>query len=191
MDGDTLGRLTYLVLLLLAVGGWVMVEYRNRMGQALRTAAAWGLIFIGIMAGYGLWDDIRSDITPAQMVSDQGEVILPRAEDGHYYATVEINGTPLRVMADTGATNMVLSQDDARRVGIDPGTLMYLGEAQTANGTVRTARVTLDSVSLGPFQDAPFDAWVTDGEMDGSLLGMDYLGRFRIQIDGDRMVLAR
>ncbi len=33
MDGDTFGRLAYLVLLLVAVGGWVMVEFRQRMGR--------------------------------------------------------------------------------------------------------------------------------------------------------------
>lgn len=191
MDGDTIARMAYLGLLLAAVGGWVIVEYRQRLGLALRAAAAWGLIFVGAVAGYGLWSDIRTDIGPAQMTVADGRVELPRAPDGHYYATLMLNGTELRFMADTGATNMVLSQQDARRIGIDPATLVYLAEAQTANGTVRTARVTLDSVELGPFRDAPFQAWVTDGEMEGSLLGMDYLGLFRIEIAGDRMILTR
>lgn len=191
MDGDMIARMAYLGLLLAAVGGWVIVEYRQRLGLALRAAAAWGLIFVGAVAGYGLWSDIRTDIGPAQMTVSEGKVELPRAPDGHYYATLMLNGTELRFMADTGATNMVLSQQDARRIGIDPATLVYLAEAQTANGTVRTARVTLDSVELGPFRDAPFQAWVTDGEMEGSLLGMDYLGLFRIEIAGDRMILTR
>ncbi|MEY4872407.1 MAG: hypothetical protein RLZZ563_1737, partial [Pseudomonadota bacterium] len=67
MDNETIGRLFYLVLLLAAVGGWIMVEYRRRMGQALRVAMAWGLIFVGVMAGYGLWNDLRSDIAPQQL----------------------------------------------------------------------------------------------------------------------------
>ena len=191
MDGDTIARLGYLGLLLAAVGGWVIVEYRQRMGQALRAAAAWGLIFIGAMAGFGLWQDIRTDISPSQMVTDAGTVELPRAPDGHYYATLTINGTAVQFMADTGASTMVLSQDDARRLGIDPESLIYLGEAMTANGPVRTARVTLDEVLLGPFSDQSFSAWVNDGEMDGSLLGMDYLGKFRIEIAGDKMILRR
>ena len=191
MDGDTIARLGYLGLLLAAVGGWVIVEYRQRMGQALRAAAAWGLIFIGAMAGFGLWQDIRTDISPSQMVTDAGTVELPRAPDGHYYATLTINGTDVQFMADTGASTMVLSQDDARRLGIDPDSLIYLGEAMTATGPVRTARVTLDEVLLGPFSDQSFSAWVNDGEMDGSLLGMDYLGKFRIEIAGDKMILHR
>ena len=191
MDGDNFARLGYLVLLLMVVGGWIIVEYRSRMGLALRTAAAWGLIFLGVAAGYGLWQDVRSDMLPKQMVTDSGTVELPRAEDGHYYATLRVNGQQVLFMVDTGASNMVLSRDDARRVGLDPDTLMYLGQASTANGTVRTARVTLATVELGPFRDAPFAAWVNDGEMEGSLLGMDYLGRFRIEITGDRMILRQ
>ncbi|WP_309663625.1 TIGR02281 family clan AA aspartic protease [Tabrizicola sp.] len=191
MDGDTISRLAYLAIILVALGGWAMVEFRQRMGQALRMVAAWGLIFLAMMAGYGLWTDIRSDIMPTQMVSTTGAIEVPRAADGHYYLTLEVNGTPVVFMADTGATNMVLSRDDARRLGIEPDSLLYVGEASTANGVVRTARVELPLVELGPFRNESFPAWVNDAEMDGSLLGMDYLGQFRLEIDGDKMVLRQ
>lgn len=191
MDGETLARLGYLALLLAAVGGWVIVEYRGRMGQALRTAAAWGLIFIGVMAGYGLWQDIQTDIAPRQTVMESGEIRMPRAEDGHYYLTLQINGTSVQFMADTGASNVVLTEKDARRLGIDPDALLYLGQARTANGTVRIARVTLPEVSLGGYADQNISAWVNEGELDISLLGMDYLGRFRIEIDRGEMILRR
>jgi aspartyl protease family protein len=191
MDGDTLGRVAYLAIILVALGGWAMVEFRQRMGQALRMAMAWGLIFVGVMAGYGLWTDLRTDIMPRQMVGDAGEIEVPRAADGHYYLTLQVNGTPIMFMADTGATNMVLSRQDAARLGIDPDSLMYLGEAATANGVVRTARVALPLVELGPFRNEDFPAWVNDGEMEGSLLGMDYLGQFRVEIAGERMVLRQ
>ena len=191
MDTNDFGRLLYLGLLLAAVSGWVLVEYRGRLGFALRTAMAWGLIFVGVMAGYGLWNDLRRAEVPRQMMTEGGEVVLPRAPDGHYYLTLTINGTDLEFMVDTGATSVVLSRDDARKLGIDPETLAYLGEANTANGTVRTARVTLTDVRLGQVVDDRLSAEVNDGQMDGSLLGMTYLGRFRIEIDGDRMVLTR
>lgn len=191
MDGEDFGRMAYLVLLLAAVGGWVIVEYRQRMGQALRTAAAWGLIFIGVMAGYGLWQDIRTDITPSQLVTADGTLELPRAEDGHFYATLEVDRQTLRMMVDTGASNMVLSNADADRLGINQDELMFLGQAQTANGMVRTARVTLGRVEFGPFSDSDVSAWVTDGEMDLSLLGMDYLSRYQITISGNTMLLSR
>ena len=60
-----------------------------------------------------------------------------------------------------------------------------------ANGVVRTARVRLTDVTLGPYHDDSLGAWVNEGEMDGSLLGMDYLGRFSVTMAGDEMVLTR
>jgi aspartyl protease family protein len=196
MDSETWGRLAYLIVLLALVGGWVVVEYRNRLGSAMRSFLAWGLIFLAVMVGYALWSDMRSQIgpgliAPAQSVTAQGTLEIPRAPDGHYYPVVEVNGTPITFMADTGASSIVLGSRDAARLGIDSAALVYLGRAQTANGMVRTARVTLDSLTLGPFQDSAVTAYVTDGEMEGSLLGMDYLGLFRIEIDRDRMILSR
>lgn len=191
MDGETLARVGYLAIILVALGGWVLVEFRQRMGQALRMAMAWGLIFIGVMAGYGLWSDIRRDIMPMQEVAQDGSVEVPRAEDGHYYLTVTINGTGVPFMVDTGASGMVLSIGDAERLGIDPAGLRFLGQATTANGVVRTARVTLPLVELGPFRNEGFQAFVTEGELDQSLLGMDYLGQFRMEFDGGKLILRQ
>lgn len=190
MDNDNIARLIYLGLLLAAVGGWIMVEFRNRMGQTLRTGLAWGMIFVGLMAGYGLWGDLRDDILPVQSASN-GEVTIPRAADGHYYPRLNIDGRDLVFMADTGATSVVLSPDDARSLGIDPANLAYLGEAMTANGMVRTATVTLRNVTFGPFFDETVTAQVNEADMDGSLLGMSYLDRFSITMAGQEMVLTR
>ena len=190
MDGNDTARLIYLGLLLAALGGWIMVEYRGRMGQALRTGLAWGMIFVGLMAGYGLWGDLRRDIRPMQSATG-GMVTIPRAADGHYYPRLTINGQDLVFMADTGATSVVLSPGDARGLGIDPAALAYIGEARTANGIVRTATVTLRNVTFGPFHDATVTAQVNEADMDGSLLGMDYLGRFSVTMAGDQMILTR
>ena len=191
MDGETMARVGYLAIILVALGGWVMVEFRQRMGQALRMAMAWGLIFVGVMAGYGLWSDIRRDILPIQEVAQNGAVEVPRAGDGHYYLTLMINGTAVPFMVDTGASGMVLSGDDAARLGIEPESLAFRGEANTANGVVRTARVTLPLVELGPFRNENFGAYVTEGDLGQSLLGMDYLGQFRMEFDGGKLILRQ
>ena len=166
MDGETLARVGYLAIILVALGGWVMVEFRQRMGQALRMALAWGLIFVGVVAGYGLWSDIRRDVMPIQEVAVDGALEVPRSADGHYYLTLMINGTAVPFMVDTGASGMVLAGRDAERLGIDPESLTFRGEANTANGVVRTARVTLPLVELGPFRNEDFGAYVTEGALE-------------------------
>ncbi len=190
MTTDDLMRVVYLGLLLVSVTGWVLVEYRQKMGHALRVLLAWAMIFLGLGVGYGLWHDLRRDIMPFQQI-EPGRVLIPRAPDGHYYLSLNINGQTVAFMADTGASNIVLSPEDARSLGIDPASLRFLGQAQTANGPVRTARITLPEVELGPFRDSDVIAYVNEAEMNGSLLGMDYLGLFSITMQGDEMILQR
>ena len=193
MDSDSWVRAAYLGLLLIALGGWFVVENRRRLGAMTRQALAWGMIFLGVIAAYGLWSDIRTEVIPRQAeTAGGGRIELPRAPDGHYYMVLTVAGEKVRFMVDTGATFVVLSTRDARRVGIDPDELVFLGTAQTANGTIRTARVRLEDVRLGDRVEAPITAWVGEGELGVSLLGMDYLSRFaHVAIAGDRLVLTR
>ena len=98
----------------------------------------------------------------------------------------------MRFVVDTGATDMVLTQTDAQRAGIDPDGLAYLGRAMTANGEVRTALVRLDEVQLGSVTDRGVSAVVNQGEMAQSLLGMGYLQRWgRIEIAAGELILTR
>ncbi len=193
MNGDTIGQLIYLVLLLLFVGGWFFARNRNRLNRTLQQAVLWVFLFAGMIVIYGMRDQLRQQLLPRSSVSVQGDnIILTRAADRHFYVTMKLNGVPVRFVVDTGATNMVLSRQDARRIGIDPDGLIYYSTAQTANGTVRTARVRIKTVELAGKTDRNVTAWVNDGQMDGSLLGMSYLSRFStIEISGDRMILRR
>lgn len=193
MSEDQIGRLAFLVLLGVALLGYLLVANRDRLGALVRQATLWGLIFVGLIAAAGLWQDIRRTALPRQTVfAAEGRIEVPRARDGHYYLTLDIGGTPVRFVVDTGATDLVLSREDALRLGIDPGALVYSGTARTANGSVRTARTRLAEVRLGPFVDRNMPAWVNAGEMDDSLLGMAYLQRFdRLEIAGGRLLLSR
>jgi aspartyl protease family protein len=186
-------NLVYLVILGSAIGLWFFAQNRQSLGKLAQQAAAWGLIFIGAIAVVGLWGDIRQSVAPSQnIVADTGQIELPRAPDGHYYLTAEVNGEPVRFVVDTGATQIVLTKDDARRAGLNVDDLVYLGRANTANGEVRTAPVRLDRLTIGPIKDKDVRAVVNDGIMQGSLLGMEYLQRFSsVEIRGSKLILTR
>ena len=82
--------------------------------------------------------------------------------------------------------------DDAAAAGIDLDGLAYFGRAATANGTVRIAPVRLKTIELGPVSDKNFRAFVSEGKMPASLLGMSYLQNFsRIEIENGALVLTR
>ncbi len=193
MESTDLTRVVYLVLLGTVLVAYMLVANRNRLGTLLRTAMLWGIIFVGAVAAVGLWTDIRDDTVRREAsFSPDGRIEVRRAPDGHFYLDLGIDGATVSFVVDTGAGDMVLSQADAKAAGLDPGALRYTGLARTANGTVRTARVRLDEVRLGDHVDTRVPAFVNEGELDTSLLGMGYLRRFaRIEIAGDRLILTR
>lgn len=192
MSGDDYGRLAYLILLGLAVGGYFIAQGRESLGKTAQQAAIWGVIFVGVIAGVGLWSDIRDDVAPRQMAVGDGVIEVPRGPDGHYHLVLTLNGKSVPFIVDTGASGIVLSQEDAARIGIDPESLVYSGSATTANGVVQTARAEVADMRLGEITDRDVTVYVNGGVMDGSLLGMDYLQRFRrIEIEDGRLVLTR
>ncbi|MGX9353875.1 retropepsin-like aspartic protease family protein [Roseobacteraceae bacterium S113] len=193
MSGTDTGNLIYLVVLLGAVVFWFIASNRESMGKILQQSLLWGLIFLGVIAAYGLWDDIRGTVLPQQAVfEEEGRIELPRMPDGHYYLTAEVNGAQTRFVVDTGATSVVLTQDAARAAGLDPSELAFTSIARTANGSVRTAPVVLDSLNVGAVEARGVRAVVNEGDMPESLLGMSYLQRFdRIEIADGLLILVK
>jgi len=193
MENFDTARLMYLGVLLLVLSGWVFAKYRGRIAQALQQLILWLFLFAGAVLLYGFKDELKHQILPAQpTVLEGGKIALARAGDQHFYASLKINGQDVVFLVDTGATDMVLSTKDATNVGIDVTGLRYLGFAHTANGEVKTARIKLDMVEFAGTTDRNVTAWVNDGEMETSLLGMAYLRRFNsIEITGNTMFLTR
>ncbi|MCB2134848.1 MAG: TIGR02281 family clan AA aspartic protease [Rhodobacteraceae bacterium] len=191
MDGNDISRLIYLGLLLAVVGGYFLVANRHQLGKTAQQAAIWGLIFMGAIAVAGLWGDIQEASRPKATILTAEGVEIPVANDGHFYVTAAVNGADIRFVVDTGASDIVLTERDARRVGLDPAGLNFFGRALTANGEVPTAPVRLDSFALGGRTDRDIRASVNGGDLDVSLLGMSYLSRFEMVLTRDRLVLRQ
>jgi aspartyl protease family protein len=193
MTGDQFGEALFLVILGGAVLVWFIAQNRLSLGRVAQQALIWVLIFVGVIAAVGVWDDIRSTVTPRQTVhADSQRITVPRSRDGHFRLTLMINDQPIPFLVDTGATQIVLTREDAERAGLDPSDMIFSGVAMTADGEVRTAPVRLETVALGPFVDHRVGAWVNAGELEQSLLGMSYLQRWSsVSFQGDTLVLDR
>ncbi|MGC1261728.1 MAG: TIGR02281 family clan AA aspartic protease [Jannaschia helgolandensis] len=195
MTGDDTAYLIYLSLFGLVIGGSYFIANRHRLGQVAQQAAIWFFIFLAAALIFGNWDRVQQTLMPSQtyVSGEAGTIVdVPLGRDGHYYMTLGVNGQPIDFVVDTGASDIVLSRDDAVAVGINLDGLQYFGQAITANGTIRTAQVFLDEVKLGDTVNTDVRAIVGEGDLGVSLLGMSYLQTFgKIEIEGNRLRLIR
>lgn len=116
------------------------------------------------------------------------DTILTRERNGHFYATAEVNGQPVRFVVDTGASIVALTEDDARRIGVAFDPTKYEVVAEGAGGPVRGQRVRLNEVRLDGKSGYDLGAVVLEGAT-VSLLGQNYLRTVSVAMDGERMVL--
>ncbi|KAB7615824.1 TIGR02281 family clan AA aspartic protease [Amylibacter sp. SFDW26] len=193
MTVDDKAHLFYMLILLVMVGGWFLYDRRETLSQSIQQALIWGLIFVGVIIAYGFKDVFQSQVFPSAAVQNgEGSITLSRANDGHFYATLAVNGQDIKFVVDTGATSIVLSKDDAQDIGIDVMNLNFLGQAYTANGVVDTASVKLNHITLGDITFYDMHASVNGGELFESLLGMDYINQFsEFKISGNTLTLTR
>jgi aspartyl protease family protein len=113
--------------------------------------------------------------------------------NGQYQTDMEIDGTPVRALVDTGATFVALMAEDARQLDIDPPPSAFNIPVRTANGTAMVAHVRLRKISIGDITVDNVDAVVAQpGALRISLLGMSFLRKLSgFQVNDGRFVLKQ
>ncbi|WP_210542496.1 TIGR02281 family clan AA aspartic protease [Rhodoferax sp. PAMC 29310] len=122
------------------------------------------------------------------IVSATGDLIIPRARDGHFYALGAINGQAVTFLVDTGASLVTVSETFAQSAGLAPGMPTVF---QTANGTLNGRTVPDVPVTLGPLTVSGVRVGVglVGGVQDKALLGQSFLARFDITLTKEQMIL--
>ncbi|CAD7033705.1 TIGR02281 family clan AA aspartic protease [Pseudorhizobium halotolerans] len=200
---EDFGQMIYLLPIagLLSVG--ILAGNRGGLTQVLRYIAVWLVIILALVAAYiyrydlqqvgarlsaGLIPGSAVEVTTAQGVT---EVIIHRGIRGHFHTSASVNGQAVSMLVDTGASAVVLSFEDAERIGLEPQRLAYTVTVSTANGRATAAPVRLDEVAIGPILRRDVRAMVAEeGRLDQSLLGMTFLstlGSIQMQTDELRL----
>ena len=137
-DQGGLPRLVYLLGFVVVGGGGVVLAIRRQPLKQLRNAAIWVAIGLVLVIGYSFKDELGSrllgELVPQRGIANaDGSVSFRAGADGHFHVEAHINGTRLRLLVDTGASQVVLSPADARRLGFDLAALDFRHVSETAN----------------------------------------------------------
>lgn len=137
-------------------------------------------------------ESVSEDDTPSQENVGDGRVVLQAGRSGHFEVGAYINDSSINLLADTGATYVVLTYADATTLGITHD-LNFSGRARTANGVSKVAPIMLESVEVGDIMVKNVQAVVAEeGKMRKSLLGMSFIGRLeRFEMSGRQLVLIK
>jgi aspartyl protease family protein len=167
--------------------------------QHLKYAAAWAGIIAVLALGFAYRGELQGVGQHLQLAFNAGdpvviaehELVVPQSEDGGYILVGRVNGQRVRFVVDTGATDTVLSPDDARRIGVDMASLRYVLESETANGVGYGAPYVAQRLDVGPLAFSDFKLTVNRAPMSASLLGMSFLSRLESFHIEDRKLVLR
>jgi aspartyl protease family protein len=139
---------------------------------------------------FGLWEEARLNPNrePVSHHTDAYvEVELIGDGRGHYVASGEINGQPVRFLLDTGATDVAIPGELAEKLSLKPGAKVTV---RTANGMSDGYRTMLDELRLGDIVLHDVRALATSG-FDGEqvLLGMSALRQLEFTQRHGRLLL--
>lgn len=203
LDGDQTTRLIYLTVLLVILVGSIKLG-RGRSAGSLRYLGIWVLIAAALIVIYtyrapvlDFASPVLRELAPSRVSEVTGpegtrEIVVMRADDGHFHIDAEANGASVRFLVDTGASGTVLTMEDAARAGINVDALAFNRPVQTANGMAYYASARLDSLAIGPYRLESVPVGVMPEQaMNTSLLGMNTIDQFKSwRVEGNRMVLV-
>jgi aspartyl protease family protein len=194
MSGETIAIVVAMSAFLIYIASAAIAGYRGRLTGAARDLAIWlGLVLV-LVAAYSFREEagfvvnrVAGELLPPGQAVNVGtaepgriSVRIRKRRDGHFVARARVNGAPVGLLIDTGATSVMLTPGDARAAGINVDNLSYTTPIQTANGSAYAASVHIDKMEVGAIIIRNVDALVAKpGQLRESLLGMSFLSRLR------------
>lgn len=115
------------------------------------------------------------------------EMVIPAGPNGHFLVTAQIDGVEILFLVDTGASQVILTAEDAERLGYRADDLEFSQRFETANGTILGAPLLLPYFQIGDLEIEDVQSSVILAPMSTSLLGMSFLSRlesFEVREEG-------
>jgi aspartyl protease family protein len=130
---------------------------------------------------------ITPDLAPTAPVNSKH---LLRSADGFFYTVADVDGRKVRLLIDTGASAIMLSTTEARRMGVNVDKLDFNQRIMTSAGTVSMARAVLDHMDVAGRTFEDVTVMVMPANSGIGLMGQSMLSRFDlVSIEGDTLKL--
>ncbi|HDZ8832427.1 TPA: retroviral-like aspartic protease family protein [Aeromonas dhakensis] len=144
----------------------------------------WLLAWLSLMGLLTLYFHSRTQ----QSVTASGELLLRADQSGHYRLEGAINGQPVQLQLDTGATRITVPQRVAERLGL---TAHGSSQVNTAAGFIRVGNGTIETLAMGPLTLYDLAIFINPAAAgDEVLVGMNALGRLEL-VQKERQLLLR
>lgn len=180
------GMMQTLGFLFLVSSSLLFVREFN-LKKTARNVLLWLAVGLVLIIGFSYQNELmdlgfrlRGALFPGYAVQTGAhEMTISEGEGGHYHVYGTVNGVQIRFLIDTGATDIVLDPDDARRIGLKLEDLRFDKPFGSANGIGHGASITADALAVGPIRFAHVRMSVNSAPMGSSLLGMAFLNRLK------------
>jgi len=189
-----------LIPILLACAAFLLLALLSRvpyLGAAIRVGVSLALIalvvlvvteraplnpFLGRVA-----DRLHLD---EQQVAGK-EVRIRMGPEGHFFATVSLNGVRRRMLIDSGATVTAISTQTAAEAGLKPDLDPVPVVLQTANGAVAAKTATVPELRLGDIVARKLKVVVSPAFGDMDVIGMNFLSKLASwRVEGKTLILV-
>jgi aspartyl protease family protein len=197
-DGDDVNLVGLVLLAAVVIVG--AAASRQRLSDMAVQFGVWGALMLLIVAVHAyrfeltdLGHRVMGELAPTRgRTLDADTISFARAVDRQFWIDAMVDGGAIRLLVDTGASSVVLTKADAQRLGFRLDQLRFTQTFRTANGSTRGASIRLDHVVIGPIAFDNVEAWVNEGDLGNSLLGISLLERLgSVEIRNDTLTIRR
>lgn len=196
MNTDDTAQLIYVSIAAMLVASSLFAR-RLPVGQTLKMILAWVGIFAAVFVLFSfrgelgaIWQRVKTELSPGGTMGSDGTYRVRKSDDGHFWLDVELNGHPVRMMVDSGATTTALSLATARAARIEVSDSGFPVVIETANGMTEARRATAERFRVGPIERNNVSVFVSESFGDTNVVGMNFLSTLQgWRVEGNELIL--
>ena len=169
------------------------------IGRIIKAVLAWALIFAVIFVVFSFryelepyWLRVKGELTgETTPISSGGEVRIRLRDDNHFHAAALVNGKPIDMLVDTGATFTAMGTARAIELGIKVEKEGLEHIIRTANGSITAYPAKIELLEVGDIKMRNVTIFVADEFEEVAVLGMNFLRPLKSwRVEGSEMILV-